>query len=46
MDDDEAMLWDEAREMARDALGEQGDDEVLLLGVAEQIMEQLRAGLG
>jgi hypothetical protein len=44
MTDDEAMLWDEAREIARDALGEQADDDVLLQETAEQIMEQMKAG--
>jgi hypothetical protein len=42
--DDEAMLWDEARELARDALGEQAEDDVLLQEITEQIMEQLKAG--
>lgn len=43
MADDEDMLWDEAREMARDALGDQADDEILLQEITEQIMEQLKA---
>lgn len=43
MDSDENMLWQEAREFARDALGDQAEDEVLLQEVAEQIMEQLKA---
>jgi hypothetical protein len=43
-DRDEAMLWDEARELARDALGEQAEDDVLLQEITEQIMEQLKAG--
>jgi hypothetical protein len=38
------LLWDEARELARDALGDQADDEVLLQEVTEQICEQLKAG--
>lgn len=44
MTDDEAMLWDEAEELARDALGGQADDEVLLQEITEQIYEQLKAG--
>lgn len=42
MTDDE-MLEDEARDLARDALGAQADDEVLLQEVTEQIVEQLKA---
>ena len=34
-------LMDEAREIARDALGDQADDEVLLQEVAEQIYESM-----
>lgn len=43
---DEAMLKDEARELARDALGDQAEDEVLLQETTEQILEQLKAGWG
>jgi len=43
-DADEGMLWDEARELARDALGDQAEDEVLLQEITEQIVEQLKAG--
>lgn len=43
-DRDERMLWDEARELARDALGDQADDDVLLQEITEQIMEQMKAG--
>lgn len=42
-DIDENMLKDEARKMARDALGDQADDEVLLQETTEQILEQLKA---
>jgi hypothetical protein len=37
----QADQMDEAREMARDALGDQADDEVLLQEVAEQIYESM-----
>lgn len=42
-DTDDAMLWDEARELARDALGDQAEDEILLQEITEQIHEQLKA---
>jgi len=46
MDIDEDMLRDEAEELARDALGDQADDEVLLAEVTEQLLAQLKAGWG
>lgn len=43
MDIDEDMLRDEAEELAREALGDQADDEVLLTEVAEEMLTQLKA---
>lgn len=42
---DEYMLTDEAREIARDVLDAQADDEILLQEVTEQVLEQLKSGV-
>lgn len=38
-------LWNAAVQQARESLGDQAQDEILVQEVAEQIMEQLTVGM-